>query len=126
MVLVTAAGSPVALGATLRALLAGTDAGVALIVACADADVDELAALDLDGDAALLALGERGGLATALAAVHARAPHADLAIVREGVLVGAGWLPGLRDATYSDSIVMSASALVEPASDAAADRKSVV
>ncbi|MGA2006637.1 MAG: glycosyltransferase [Solirubrobacteraceae bacterium] len=120
VVLVTAAGSPVALGATLRALLAGTDAGVALIVACADADVDELAALDLDGDAALLALGERGGLATALAAVHARAPHADLAIVREGVLVGAGWLPGLRDATYSDSIVMSASALVEPASDAAA------
>jgi glycosyltransferase involved in cell wall biosynthesis len=59
----------------------------------------------------------RGGIAAALREVHARAPRADLVIVREGVIVGPGWLAGLREAAYVDSIVMTASALSQPAVD---------
>jgi glycosyltransferase involved in cell wall biosynthesis len=116
--LVTAAGSRSALEATLRALVAHTDAGVPLVVGCAGDRAGELGGLELDGEVALLALDGAGGLAAAIAAVHARAPQADLALVREGVLVGPGWLDGLRDAARSDSIVMTASALAGPAADA--------
>jgi glycosyltransferase involved in cell wall biosynthesis len=120
VVLIAAAGSLAALERTLQTLVAHTDAGVPLVVGATDADAGELATLDLNRDVALLATGGAGGLAAALAAVRASAPHADLAIVREGVLVGPGWLDGLRDAARSDSIVMTASALAEREADAAA------
>jgi glycosyltransferase involved in cell wall biosynthesis len=119
VVLVVAAGSRSALEATLQSLVAHTDAGVALVVGCADADAGELMTLELGGEVALLTLGGGGGLAAALSAVRARTPHADLALVREGVLVGPEWLDGLREAAQSDSVVMSASALVEPGADGA-------
>jgi glycosyltransferase involved in cell wall biosynthesis len=117
VVVVAAAGSHSALSATLRQLVAHTDEGVPILVACADADAARIGALELGGNVGLLALGEVGGIAAALAAIHARAPHADLALVGEGVLVGPGWLDGLREAAHSDSIVMTASPLSEPAAD---------
>jgi glycosyltransferase involved in cell wall biosynthesis len=120
LVLVAAAGSIAALTATLRSLVANTGAGVPLVVGCPDEAATELALLELPGDVELLTLGTTKGLPGALAAVHSRAPNADLAIVREGVLVGPGWIEGLRAAVHSDSIVMTASALAEPALDAAA------
>jgi len=120
VVLVAAAGSLAALERTLRTLVEHTDAGIPLVVGAAEAAAGELASLDLDGDVALLALSGAGGLAAALAALRASEPHADVALVREGVLVGPGWLDGLREAARSDSIVMSASALAGPAGDAAA------
>jgi glycosyltransferase involved in cell wall biosynthesis len=117
VVLVAAAGSPVALGATLSSLLANTDAGVPLLVACADADAPALATLELDGEVLLAALGAQGGVGAALRAIHVRAPGADVALVGEGVLVASGWLDGLREAAHGDSIVMSASPLCEPEAD---------
>ncbi|MGD1051926.1 MAG: glycosyltransferase [Solirubrobacteraceae bacterium] len=111
VVVVPVAGSALALRDTLRELIAHTGAGVPLVLACADADVAQLGALEVDGDVALLALGEERGVAAALRAVHARAPHADLALVCEGVLVGPGWLDGLREAARADSIAMTASPL---------------
>jgi hypothetical protein len=58
VVVVAAAGSPVALSATLRQLAAHTDGRVPLVVACAQADVAEIAELDVGGDVVLLPLGE--------------------------------------------------------------------
>ena len=120
VVVVAAAGSASALAATLRQLAAHTDERVPLIVACAEADVGSVATVDVARELLTLSLGERRGAAAALAAVHARAPHADVALVGEGVLVGAGWLDGLREAACADAIVMTASPLSEPASDAEA------
>jgi glycosyltransferase involved in cell wall biosynthesis len=117
VVVVAAAGSPVALSATLRQLAAHTDGRVPLVVACAQADVAEIAELDVGGDVVLLPLGEEHGVGAALRALHARAPHADVVVVGEGVLVGSGWLEGLREAAYADSIVMTASPLSEPGVD---------
>jgi glycosyltransferase involved in cell wall biosynthesis len=117
VVVVVAAGSRAALSETLRELSAHTAAGVPLILACADADAAALRSLEVAGDVALLTLGGERGVAAALGAVHARAPHADLALVCEGVLVGPGWLDGLREAVHADSIAMTASPLSAPAGD---------
>ena len=117
VVVVPAAGSAAALRDTLRELIAHTGAGVPLVLACADADAPGLGALEVDGDIALLALGEERGVAAALRALHLRAPHADLALVCEGVLVGPGWLDGLRVAALADSIAMTASPLSAPSDD---------
>jgi hypothetical protein len=117
VVVVPAGGSATALSGTLRELSAHTAAGVPLVLACSDAQAAELDSLEIERDVALLALGEERGVAAALRAVHARAPHADLALVCEGVLVGPSWLDGLRDAARADSIVMTASPLSAPAGD---------
>jgi glycosyltransferase involved in cell wall biosynthesis len=117
VVVVPAAGSTDALSETLRELCAHTGAGVPLILACGETQATELRALEIDGDVALLALGAERGVAAALRAVHARAPHADLALVCEGVLVGPGWLDGLREAVLADSLAMTASPLSAPAGD---------
>ncbi len=103
--------------ATLQALIAHTDQRTALVLACPDSELDALAALVVDGDVVLLGLGADRGLAAALAAVHARNPHADIVVAGEGVLVGEGWLEGLRDAAQLDSIVMTASPLSDPQLD---------
>jgi len=117
VVVVAAGGSDDALSETLRELSAHTAAGVPLILACADADADRLRTLQVAGDVALLALGEERGVGAALRAVHALAPHADLALVCEGVLVGPRWLDGLREAAHADSIAMTASPFSAPAGD---------
>jgi glycosyltransferase involved in cell wall biosynthesis len=117
VVLVAAAGSRSVLSATLRALVAHTGEGVPIVVACDDGELAELAALDVGGDVTLLALGGERGVGAALRAIHARAPHADVMLVGEGVLVGPGWLEGLREAAHLDSIVMTASPLSEPGAD---------
>jgi len=114
LVVVPELGSPEVLAATLRQIVAHTAGQVAMLVACADARVGELASLAVEGDLALLGTGEAIGLEAALRTVHDRAPNADVVLVREGVLVGPGWLDGLRDAATSDSIVMTASALSLP------------
>ena len=117
VVVVPAGGSAAALSETLRELSAHTAAGVPLILACSDAEAAQLRSLELDGDVALLGLGEQRGVAAALRAAHTRARHADLALVCEGVLVGPGWLDGLREAARADSIAMTASPLSAPAGD---------
>ena len=114
LVVVAALGSPEALAATLRQIAAHTAGHVPLLVACADERIGELARLAVEGDVTLLGTGEESGPGLALQVVHARAPNADVVLVREGVLVGPGWLDGLRDAATSDSIVMTASALSLP------------
>ena len=86
-------------------------------MACDDAELAELAALDVGGEVTLLALGGERGVGAALRAIHVRAPHADVMLVGEGVLVGPGWLEGLREAAHLDSIVMTASPLSEPGAD---------
>ena len=117
LVVVPELGSPEALAATLRQIAAHTAGQV--LVGCADARIGELASLALAGEVALLGTGEASGPEAALRVVHARAPNADVVLVREGVLVGPGWLDGLKDAASSDSIVMTASALSLPPLDAA-------
>ena len=107
LVVVPELGSPEALAATLRQIAAHTAGQV--LVGCADARIGELASLALAGEVALLGTGEASGPEAALRVVHARAPNADVVLVREGVLVGPGWLDGLKDAASSDSIVMTAS-----------------
>ncbi len=119
LVVVPELGSPAALSATVRQIAAHTAANVPLLVACADARIADLASLALAGDVALLGTGEESGPGAALQRVHARAPNADVVLVREGVLVGPGWLEGLQDAAGSDSIVMTASALSLPSLEAA-------
>ena len=114
MVVVVAAGSRDELAATLSQLAAHTDPGVSVVVVCEQAQTAELSSLEAPGGAVLLALDEAGP-AGALRAVSALAPHADLALVSEGVRVGPGWLEGLREAAHADPIVMTASALSLPA-----------
>jgi len=111
LVVVPELGSPEALTATLRQIAAHTAGPHSLLVTCADARIGELASLALEGEGALLGTGEAGGPQAALRVVHAGAPNADVVLVREGVLVGPGWLDGLQAAASSDSIVMTASAL---------------
>lgn len=117
VVLVAAAGSPGALSATLHQLLAWTDEHVALVLACADADLAAVETPEADREILLLELGSERGPAAALRALRARAPQCDLVLVGEGVLVGPGWLDGLREAAHADSIVMTASPLSQPGLD---------
>ena len=119
LVVVAELGSPDALAATLRQIAAHTADHVSLLVACADGRIGELASLAVEGDVALIGTGAVGGPEAALRVVHARASNADVVLVREGVLVGPGWLERLTDAAISDSIVVTASALSLPLLDAA-------
>jgi glycosyltransferase involved in cell wall biosynthesis len=117
VVVVAATASAGALMETLAHLEAHTDPAVRVLVACAEPNAERVASLEVAREVGLLALGAASGAAAALGAVHAWAPHADLVLVREGVLVGPGWLDGLREAAHHDSIVMTASALSEPVAD---------
>jgi glycosyltransferase involved in cell wall biosynthesis len=117
VVLVVAAGALTSLQATLRLVVRHTSVAVPLVIACGAEDAASLGTLELERDAILLELGSQAGCAAALRALNAAAPHVDVALLGAGVLVGAGWLDGLRLAAHADSIVMTASPLSVPADD---------
>jgi glycosyltransferase involved in cell wall biosynthesis len=95
---------------TLRTVVAHTPAGTALIIAAAQAQVDELGG----GEAApgrVLTLAAGTGFDEVLRRAAAIAGEGDLALVSAGTLLGPGWLARLAAAAHSDGTVVTATPL---------------
>ncbi len=103
----------------LRSLLAHTPADVPILVAddagpdpASRALVDELAAAGaLHHEITWLRREHNAGFVDNVNGAFDAAAPADIVIVNSDVVVAAGWLEGLRDATYSDTNVATATAL---------------
>jgi glycosyltransferase involved in cell wall biosynthesis len=114
VVCIAAESSPAVLALCLTSVVAHTAPEIPILVAeLASADPATAAILrEVAGDRTVIHMPpEQLGPSTNLAAAIAAAAPADVVLLRDDCMVGAGWLEGLRRAAYADSHTASSSAL---------------